>query len=131
MSINPMSVLALMLLLHLVADYTLQGCLAMMKQKSWWEEHMKDVNPKERGKYRHDYIAALICHSLYWAFLVSIPLIVFDSHVYFLTAIINSAIHCVIDDMKANRRKLNLVWDQTLHLLQIGGTWIVYIMMDV
>lgn len=131
MSINPMSVLSIMLLLHLIADYSLQGCLATMKQKSWWDKCMEDVKPEKRKKYRHDYIAALVCHSLYWALMISLPLVMFDSSVYFYASIINAAIHYVIDDMKANKGRLNLVWDQILHYLQILGTWVTYIIMDI
>lgn len=128
MSINPMSALAIMLLLHLIADYTLQGCLASMKQKTWWKKQLEDIKPQKRLKYRHDYIAALVCHSLYWSLLVSLPLVAFDSPAYFWAAAVNAVVHYVVDDAKANKGKINLVWDQILHFLQIGGTWAVYIM---
>lgn len=53
-----------MLSAHLITDYTLQGWLAEGKQKSWWD---KISNGNLPPKYRYDYIAALICHALYWS----------------------------------------------------------------
>ena len=35
-------VLFLMLFLHVVDDYYLQGILASMKQKSWWQKNAPD-----------------------------------------------------------------------------------------
>ncbi len=46
-------VLLSMIFLHIVDDYYLQGILASMKQKSWWEE-----NAPQR-LYKYDYIVAL------------------------------------------------------------------------
>jgi hypothetical protein len=38
----------------------------------------------------------------------------------FLWAIVgNTIIHAIVDDLKANRNKLNLIQDQLLHLAQI------------
>ena len=59
----------LMLLLHHFADYTLQGCLANLKSKSWWgnacHEAIWGSFESQFKKYGHDYIAGLVCHSLY------------------------------------------------------------------
>lgn len=112
--------LVLMLLGHLVADYTLQGWLADGKQKSWWRKMFGGHEDAVPDKYKHDYIAALICHSLYWSIFVCAP---FYKSRWFLAAIlVNTAIHAVIDDLKANRHRINLIFDQTLHLLQIVAT---------
>lgn len=112
--------LVLMLLGHLVADYTLQGWLADGKQKSWWNK-VCGGKVLEQHKYRHDYIAALVCHALYWSIFICAP---FHSSDWFLAAIIlNSAVHAIIDDLKANRFKLNLIQDQLLHLGQILVTF--------
>lgn len=111
-------ILVLMLLGHLVADYTLQGWLADGKQESWWKKICGGEIP---AKYRHDYIAALICHSLYWSIFVCAP---FYASSHFLVAIIfNTWLHAIVDDLKANRKVINLVQDQLIHLGQILVTF--------
>lgn len=127
MNIHPLSILALMILAHLVADYTLQGCLADLKQKRWWEEKMMLVKDNRRRKYRNDYKAALACHSLYWSLIVCLPLIVYDGPIYAVASLLHGAIHYCIDDAKANRGWLNLVQDQLLHGLQILSVWIAWV----
>ena len=107
-------ILVLMLLVHLVADYTLQGWLADGKQKSWWD---KICGGKVLEKYRFDYIAALVCHALYWSIFICAP---FYASTWFLLAIVlNTVVHAIVDDLKANRHKINLIQDQLLHLVQI------------
>ena len=107
-------ILVLMLLGHLIADYTLQGWLADGKQESWWKKICGGEIP---DRYKHDYIAALVCHALYWSIFVCVP---FCASSYFLLAIIiNTVVHAIVDDLKANRKVINLVWDQLIHLGQI------------
>lgn len=107
-------ILVLMLLGHLVADYTLQGWLADGKQESWWKKICGGEIP---NKYKHDYIAALVCHSLYWSIFICAP---FYASGHFLSAIVvNTGIHAVVDDLKANQKRINLIQDQLLHLIQI------------
>lgn len=107
-------VLTLMLLGHLVSDYTLQGWLADGKQESWWKKICGGEIP---NKYKHDYIAALVCHSLYWSIFICAP---FYASGHFLSAIVvNTGIHAVVDDLKANQKRINLIQDQLLHLIQI------------
>ena len=110
--------LVLMLLGHLVADYTLQGWLADGKQKIWWENLFKNCGRNvNMAKYRFDYIAALVCHALYWSIFICAP---FYASSWFLAAIVlNTVAHAVIDDLKANKFKINLIQDQLLHLGQI------------
>ena len=104
----------LMLLSHLVADYTLQGWLADGKQKSWWKKVVPNL---DETKYRYDYVMALFCHSLYWSIFICLP---FLGHQYLCVAVaVNTIIHMVVDDLKANRFKLNLIQDQILHFGQI------------
>ena len=38
---------------------------------------------------------------------------------------INTAIHFVVDDLKANRFKINLITDQSIHFIQIVLTFLV------
>ena len=103
-----------MLLTHLVADYTLQGWLADGKQKSWWKKVVPNL---DETKYRYDYVMVLFCHSLYWSIFICMP---FLGHQYLWVAVaVNTIIHMVVDDLKANRFKLNLIQDQLLHFGQI------------
>ena len=107
----------LMLLGHLVADYTLQGWLADGKQESWWKKVCGGVIP---DKYKHDYVAALLCHALYWSIFICAPF--FASKWFLLSIVVNTIVHAVVDDLKANKMKINLIQDQLLHILQIAVT---------
>ena len=129
MNIHPLSILALMVLAHHIADYTLQGVLASLKQKTWWDAQMPDVKPDRRRKYRNDYKAALVCHSLYWSLIICLPLVAFDGPIYAIMSLAQAAMHYVVDDAKANRGRLNLVQDQALHSLQILSVWIAWLVM--
>lgn len=117
-ALSNQATLALMLLGHMLADYTLQGWLADGKQRTWWRKVIQNL---DRTKYRYDYLAALFCHALYWSILVCLP---FLHSPYVLTAIVvNTFVHMAVDDLKANRRVLNLTQDQLLHFAQILLTW--------
>lgn len=113
-----------MIFLHIVDDYYLQGVLAKMKQKKWWEENASDK------KYRYDYIVALLCHSFSWAFMTMLPLVLYLRSLYIwlcVALLINAVIHCIVDDLKANKLKINLVIDQAIHILQIVISWVIFI----
>ena len=112
-----------MLFCHIIDDYFLQGILASMKQKEWWNK-----NAPEK-MYAWDYIAALFMHSFSWAFMIMLPIAIvarFQLGLLFLAYPINTVIHCVIDDLKANKHKINLLIDQTIHVLQILITWAIF-----
>ena len=114
-----------MLFFHVLDDYCLQGILASMKQRSWWEQNAPDK------KYRHDYIAALIAHAFSWAFMIMIPVCwayVDDVNpwAYTLVIVANTLIHASVDHLKANTRKINLIQDQLLHVGQILITCIIF-----
>ena len=118
-------ILVLMLLGHLVADYTLQGWLADGKQESWWK---KMCGGKIPDKYKNDYIAALYCHALYWSIFICAP---FYASEHFLSAIIlNTTVHAIVDDLKANQKMINLVQDQLIHFVQILLTFAVLIILE-
>lgn len=118
-------ILVLMLLGHLVADYTLQGWLADGKQESWWKKVCGGEIP---DKYKNDYIAALYCHALYWSIFVCAP---FYASSNFLPAITsNTMVHAIVDDLKANQKRINLVQDQLIHLAQILLTFAVLIILE-
>lgn len=114
-----------MVFCHIVDDYYLQGKLALFKQKSWWQENAPDQ------LYKYDYIVALMMHSFSWAFMVMLPIAVsqeFQIGAVFVTMfIINTVVHAIVDHLKANKRKINLVTDQLIHVGQIIITFIVFI----
>lgn len=115
-----MLVFWLMVLSHLVADYTLQGWLANGKQRKWWSEQIPEL---DKTKYKNDYRCALVCHSLYWSILVCLPL--YWSPWFSAYVIVNSIVHYVVDDLKANKFKLNLIEDQIFHFIQIIITFLI------
>lgn len=117
-----------MIFCHIVDDYYLQGWLASAKQKSWWEK-----NAPEK-LYRNDYIMALFMHSFSWAFVVMIPIIAYLliggiglQEWLVIPYFVNMAIHCIVDDLKANKKRINLIQDQCIHLVQILATWISFV----
>ena len=113
----------LMIFLHIVDDYYLQGWLASAKQKRYWQENA----PEEL--YKFDYLCALMMHSFSWTFMVMLPIAFkanFNVGVWYVVAFtVNLLIHAVVDDLKANKRKINLWTDQTIHLMQIAVTFFV------
>lgn len=122
-------ILALMVMFHIVDDYYLQGILASMKQKKWWEDQCTTI--EEYNKYRYDYIVALACHGFSWAFMIMLPIVFYKwgnltLENYVMPLIINTVIHGMIDNAKANDRSINLIQDQSFHLIQIVLTWINY-----
>lgn len=117
-----------MIYCHIVDDFHIQGVLANMKQKAWWNEHAAD------DLYRRDYIAALAAHSFSWAAAIHIPCFVY-AYVfgYELSAIVPVVIfltcmigHAIVDHTKANLHKINLMQDQMIHVIQILLTWFVW-----
>lgn len=124
MTISGSSMLGLILLGHMFADYTLQGCLANLKQKAWWDKQLENVPNK--GKYRNDYRAGLVCHSLYWSLIVCLPLLMAGGNWYLANAAVHGLAHYVVDDMKANKLAINLVQDQLLHMAQLLAVWAVW-----
>ena len=114
-----------MIFCHIVDDYYLQGKLALFKQKSWWEEKAPDE------MYKHDYIVALMMHSFSWAFMTMLPIAVsqsFDIGAGFAVMfVVNTAVHAIVDHLKANKRKLNLITDQSIHICQPIVTFIMWI----
>ena len=115
--------LLLMILMHIVDDYYLQGILASMKQKKWWE--------KQEGYtslYKNDYKMALLMHSMSWSIMLLIPAIfLFNIQEYVLLTLFlfNTLIHYIIDNEKANKLRINLMVDQTFHIMQIFITWAI------
>ena len=116
-------ILLLMFLCHIIDDFVLQPiCLSKLKQKEWWEHNASSQI------YKNDYKMALLVHSISWSIMVLLPLMFFtevNSIALFFAFIINVAIHYVVDNAKANLRKINLCTDQLAHFLQIIITCII------
>ena len=107
---------------HIIDDYFLQGCLANLKQKSWWQHQLKHHRELDRQQYKYDYIMALAMHAMSWSFSIMIPLIIVTPTMYLFFCwmfFANAIIHAFVDDDKANRHKINLVEDQIVHVMQI------------
>lgn len=125
---NDLFVLLIMFFCHIVDDYYLQGVLATLKQKSWWDIHAKDE------LYQYDYIIALVEHAFSWAFMIHLPVLFFmyngkmfmNMQKLFCILFVDMVIHAIIDDQKANRHTINLIVDQVMHFMQIVITWFLY-----
>ena len=111
-----------MILFHIIDDFVLQPIsLSNLKQKKWWE--------KQEGysdKYKDDYKVALAIHSISWSIMIHIPLVIMFPSLGQLALLIsfiaNAVIHYYIDDLKANKLKINLFEDQMVHFCQICTT---------
>lgn len=118
-------VVLLMLFFHIVDDYRLQGILASMKQKDWWAENA----PQQL--YRYDYIMALAMHSASWSFMIMLPIAIANGFnigaMFIFVFALNGVLHGIVDDLKANKKKINLICDQTIHLLQIAATALLFV----
>lgn len=110
-----------MIFCHIVDDYYLQGWLASAKQKSWWEKNAPDK------MYEHDYLAALFMHSFSWSFMImlipTLYVLLVGGIWSPIVFVANLVIHMVVDDLKANQKKINLIQDQSIHMVQIFATW--------
>jgi hypothetical protein len=42
---------------------------------------------------------------------------------FFIVLVINTILHAFIDDLKCNKKKINLITDQALHIIQIALTF--------
>ena len=120
-----------MLFDHVFDDYKLQGIMANMKQKIWWKENAPEESYK---KYKHDYIAALIMHSISWSFMVMLPIAVylkFDIDTVFgVVFACNVLIHALVDDLKANKLRINLIQDQAIHIVQIIISFVILVLLN-
>lgn len=122
------ALLIFMLLAHITDDYYLQGWLASAKTKNWWKKNAPDK------LYSKDYIMALFCHSLSWSIMVFLPILIYslynqiDLDWFYLVLPINLIIHAIIDDLKANKFKINLIIDQSIHFIQIFITWLIFVL---
>ena len=123
---SPIFILLFMIFLHIVDDYYLQGKLALMKQQNWWRH-----NTDNFGFYKHDYIVALIMHGFSWTFMIMLPIAILYSFnislLFIIVFAINAAVHSFVDHLKANKEKINLIVDQSIHVIQIIITFFIMI----
>lgn len=116
-------VLLSMIFLHILDDFTLQGILANMKQKKWWKDHTSNE------MYENDWTIALLLHAFSWTFSIMLPIAVvysFDLDIMFMLCFVaNFIVHSAVDNLKANKLKINLIQDQFMHLFQIVLTSII------
>lgn len=120
-------VLFTMVFLHIKDDFN-QHIMADLKCKAWWEKN------EPADMYKKDYKIVLFLHAFSWCFAIHIPIIVWILYdkvklpvvIFIFTFIANLYIHYMIDDMKANKRWINLTADQVMHLVQILITWLLY-----
>ena len=115
-----------MIFCHILDDFFLQGmCLSNLKQKDFWKEHAPD------RMYRNDYRMALFIHSFSWSFMIMLPIaFAYNFQFGFLHIMVmcmNCIIHYFIDDLKANQKKINLIFDQTIHLIQITAAALIFL----
>lgn len=133
-----MSLFVLLLLtivvVHILDDFGLQQIthLSELKQKQWWV--IKCAEAKTLGlddvyKYRNDYKICLLLHAFKWSCMIMLPFVYFGIIVPIWLALAlvlsNTVIHAIIDDIKANKFKINLIVDQLLHILQILLTIVI------
>lgn len=135
-------ILICMIFMHLLEDFHLQGCLANLKQKTFWAKQINEITSLGESrneaikKYKYDYLISLIAHATEWTFMMMLPMVAFAiykgfygiSLIPFVATLIqffaNIVYHAFVDNLKANKMKINLVQDQLLHLLQIVLTWL-------
>ena len=125
------------ILLHLIADFCMQGILCDLKQEEWWKKQVEEKWAKYGGdwrrgvwrKYRFDYIAGLLCHSVMWSLVTFFPLMFVANPVSFsVLVVLNVAVHAYVDNLKANKitSRINLCKDQLIHLVQVVATVLLY-----
>jgi hypothetical protein len=116
-------ILLTMIFLHIVDDYYLQGILAKMKVRNYWKRHYPDRT------YKYDYIWALLMHAFSWTFMVMLPIAYLMNFnitgLFAIAFLLNVLIHAFVDNLKANKQKINLIQDQSIHLLQIILTFAI------
>jgi len=118
-------IILLILFLHIIADFNLQGWMATGKTQKYWKENYHDKF------YRYDYICVLIMHSFTWTFMIMLPIAFIKGFnldiLFILVFIFNIIMHIWIDDQKANKGLINLWTDQLCHIVQLICTIIIFL----
>ena len=95
-----------------------------------------NISQKDFDLYKNDYKMALAEHTFSWSFMVHLPVMAYllwignvtgiYALVFCISFITNWIIHAMVDNLKANKLKINLIQDQMIHFVQIFITWIVW-----
>ena len=116
------------LVVHVIDDFGLQHFthLNELKQKTWWIEQCyiaKKYNYLDTSIYKYDYIVCLILHAFKWSCLTILPVLLIvgfpPAWAIALLICLNTTVHALVDDFKANRFAINLIHDQLVHIIQI------------
>ena len=122
---NKPFLLILMVFLHIINDYNLQGWFASAKQREWWK------NNAPSKLYKYDYILALLIHSFSWSFMIMLPIALHMSfsidYIFIIILFANMFMHAFVDNLKANKKKINLWTDQFIHVAQIIVTFFILV----
>lgn len=120
----------LIILAHIISDFVIQPVsLSDLKCKSWWVKECKK-NKVDFEDYKSDYIVALIMHGICWSVMILLPIMfLMDVNEWLILKlfILNAGIHSYVDDLKANRSKINLWTDQFIHLWQMLITYYIVV----
>lgn len=116
----------LLFLVHVIDDFVLQPvCLSKLKQRDWWKQHEEGC----KDMYKHDYLMALAIHAFSWsAWIALICSFYTNTIIVTLLFIFNGFIHFIVDNLKANKKVLNLIQDQLIHLVQLAATTILVLL---
>lgn len=115
------TVLLFMFLCHIIDDFVLQPqSLSCLKQQDNWKR-LKDF-------YKYDYLMAMFIHCLSWSIMIHIPIICMEVNttILFCSIIVNLIIHFIVDHLKCNTHKINLITDQTIHFIQVIVTFLIF-----
>ena len=101
-------ILACMLFCHVLDDFCLQQCcLSQLKTAHYWRMNLPFAY---KGK---DHLMALGMHSFSWALMIMLPLTAYSLKVdgvwFPWLYAIHGVIHFYVDDLKANKWKINLM----------------------
>ncbi|WP_027399400.1 DUF3307 domain-containing protein [Anaerovorax odorimutans] len=114
-----------MIFLHIVDDFYLQGWLKNAKQRQWW------VQNAPQDLYKYDYLWALLIHSFSWSFMIMFPIMAMSNFQlnfnFYVCFSVNVIIHFITDNFKANKKRINLIQDQCIHMAQILITYIILV----
>ena len=85
-------------------------------------------------EYKNDHKMALFIHGLSWSIMINLPIMIkLDFQVGLFTCIsivLNLIIHSYVDNLKANKKTINLVQDQSIHFIQVLATFLIFVLIN-
>lgn len=131
MKMFPVVILFTMIFIHIMLDFHQGETIANMKCKDWWLNH-----PEYKPSYRFDYVIVLIFHGLSWAFALQIPALIYVhlnplgygtiTKNLLISILTHGLVHAYVDHLKANKKVINLIADQLIHIAQIILMWLIF-----